>query len=185
MSHFDDQYDILGPKEGRYSNNPNDSGGETMWGVTAAVARRHGYTGEMRDMPRSVAKAICRADYWDWLRLDEVALLSPKIAGELFDSAINCGTSRAGKWLQTALNAFNLRGSYYADIAVDGSVGPGTIAAYQAYFRVRGKAHGREAAEAVLFRALDGQQRAFYLNLSQERQKDEDFVFGWILNRTE
>ena len=45
-------------KEGGYSNNPNDSGGETMWGITAAVAREVGYTGAMKDMTRAQAIAI-------------------------------------------------------------------------------------------------------------------------------
>ena len=185
MSYFEHEFARIIGVEGKYANNPNDSGGETMYGITVAVARRHGYHGAMKDMPLAVAHSIYRADYWDWMRLESIALLSPRIAGELFDSGVNCGTGRAGKWLQTALNAFNLRGTHYPDIAVDGGIGPGTIAAYDAYFRVRGRIHGRLNAEAVLLRALDGQQTAYYINLSQDRVKDEDFVFGWILNRTE
>ena len=29
--------------EGKYSNNPNDTGGETMWGITKALTIRYGY----------------------------------------------------------------------------------------------------------------------------------------------
>jgi lysozyme family protein len=50
-------------REGGYSNNPNDSGGETMWGVTDRVARANGYAGPMKDMPREVAKNIYFASY--------------------------------------------------------------------------------------------------------------------------
>ena len=48
--------------EGGYSNrNPEDDpGGETMWGVTARVAREDGYTGPMRDLPLERAKSIAR-----------------------------------------------------------------------------------------------------------------------------
>jgi len=185
VSHFENEFARVIGIEGKYANNPNDSGGETMYGITVAVARRHKYTGRMIDMPLSIAHSIYRADYWDRVRLEDVALLSPKIAGELFDSGINCGTGRSGQWLQVALNAFNLRGTLYPDIDVDGDVGRGTIAAYNAYFVSRSKLNGRANAEAVLLRALDGQQCAYYVNLSQDRVKDEDFVFGWILNRTE
>lgn len=31
--------------EGSYSNNPNDTGGETMWGITKALAVHYGYSG--------------------------------------------------------------------------------------------------------------------------------------------
>lgn len=37
--------------EGGYSNDPDDSGGETTWGVTERRARKFGYTGPMIDMP--------------------------------------------------------------------------------------------------------------------------------------
>ena len=50
-------------REGRYSNNPADRGGETMWGITAAVARANGYAGAMRDMPRETAKDIYHRRY--------------------------------------------------------------------------------------------------------------------------
>ena len=42
--------------EGGHVNDPNDAGGETNHGITAAVARDHGYTGPMVSMP--VEKAI-------------------------------------------------------------------------------------------------------------------------------
>ena len=42
-------------REGGYSNHPADRGGETIWGITAAVARRNGYAGAMRSMPREAS----------------------------------------------------------------------------------------------------------------------------------
>ena len=50
-------------REGRYSNNPADTGGETMWGITIAVARANGYNGPMKAMPRDVAKSIYMNKY--------------------------------------------------------------------------------------------------------------------------
>lgn len=49
-----------------------DNGGATMWGVTEAVARRHGYSGAMPDLPQSTAMAIAMAEYWLPWQLDNL-----------------------------------------------------------------------------------------------------------------
>ena len=51
-------------REGGYVNHPADRGGPTNWGITIAVARHHGYTGDMRALSRQQAAAIYAADYW-------------------------------------------------------------------------------------------------------------------------
>lgn len=116
MSSFDDAFDALIGNEGGYSNNPKDPGGETMWGVTARVARAYGYTGQMRDLPRDTAKAIAKKLYWDPLRLDE---LDARVAFQIFDANYNGGHPVI--WMQGAAGA-----------KVDGLIGPQTIAAVQA-----------------------------------------------------
>jgi lysozyme family protein len=166
-------------REGGYSSDANDSGGATRYGITEAVARAWGYTGPMSELPLATAKAIYKARYWDSLLLDEVEQLVPRVAEELFDSGVNCGTGKAGEWLQRALNAFNQQGSWYADLTVDGRVGRMTVAALGEYIKRRGV----EKGQRVLLRALDSLQCVHYIELSQSRQKDEAFVFGWIDNR--
>lgn len=116
MSSFDDAFDALIGNEGGYSDNPNDPGGETMWGVTARVARAYGYTGPMRDLPRDTAKAIAKKLYWDPLHLDE---FDPRVAFQIFDANYNGGHPVI--WMQGAAGA-----------AVDGLIGPATIAAAKA-----------------------------------------------------
>lgn len=164
--------------EGGYVNDPRDSGGETNWGVTFAVAQAFGYTGEMRAMTRDQAKQIYKARFWDALLLDDIAALSDDIAAELFDTAVNQGTGRAGEYLQRALNVLNNGGTMYRDIAVDGRVGRITVACLREYLGNRG-ARG----EMVMLRALNSMQGAFYIELAERRAKDEAFVFGWMLNR--
>ncbi|MFL9899066.1 glycosyl hydrolase 108 family protein [Paraburkholderia fungorum] len=116
MSSFDDAFDALIGNEGGYSNNPADPGGETMWGVTARVARAAGYMGPMNDLPRDTAKAIAKKLYWDPLRLDK---LDPRVAFQIFDANYNGGHPVI--WMQGAAGA-----------KVDGLIGPATIAAVQA-----------------------------------------------------
>ena len=165
--------------EGGYSNDPNDSGGATIWGITEAVARAHGYKGEMKDMPRETAVDIYKAQYWDTLSLDDISVISEKIAYELFDTGVNLGVSEAGTFLQRALNVLSDRGTYYATVKVDGQVGAMTVFALKSYMQKRYTMQG----EVVLLRALNALQGAFYINLADQQQKDQDFVFGWLRNR--
>ena len=57
---FNWAFDLLMGHEGGYSNNPKDPGGETMWGITARVARAWGYSGPMKSLPRETAKQIAK-----------------------------------------------------------------------------------------------------------------------------
>lgn len=113
MSSYDDAFDALMDREGEYSNNPADPGGETMWGITARVASANGYSGSMRMMPRVTAKAIAKKAYWDPARCDE---MPPSIAFQVFDTVYNGGP--AIKWLQMSCGA-----------DPDGVIGPATLAA--------------------------------------------------------
>lgn len=164
--------------EGDYSDDPADSGGKTRFGITEAVARGFGYTGPMRELPPPLAKEIYRKLYWDALNLGTVAMLSCRIAWELFDTGVNMGISQAGEFLQMSLNAFNRQAADYPDLEVDGEIGPATLDALTAFLKRRGK-----DGETVLLRALNCQQGAFYIELAERREKDERFVFGWFLQR--
>lgn len=116
MNSFDDAFVALMGNEGAYSNNPADPGGETMWGITARVARANGYTGEMRMLPQSIAKQIAKMVYWDPYYCDQ---FDPRVAFQVFDAAYNGG--RPVTWLQTAVA-----------VKADGHIGPVTIAAVNA-----------------------------------------------------
>jgi lysozyme family protein len=116
--------EVIG-REGGYSNHPADKGGATRWGVTEAVARAHGYRGEMRFYPREEAVAVYHRLYWLRPGFDRVAEQAPKLAAELFDTGVNMGPEIATGFLQRALNALNRGASDYADIPVDrGDRGP-------------------------------------------------------------
>lgn len=111
-STFDSAFTALIGNEGGYSNNPADSGGETMWGITARVARSHGYTGAMKDLPQDTAKHIARDEYWTPAGCDH---LPDGLAFQVFDAAYNSGIRKAVVWLQMAVGS-----------TVDGVYGPET-----------------------------------------------------------
>lgn len=164
--------------EGSDSNDPADHGGSTRYGVTEAVARAFGYAGAMAALPWSTAVAIYKANYWDKLSLDSVAMVSEAVALEVFDTAINCGVGTEGMFLQRALNALNNGGSAYPDLAVDGAVGSATVKVLAAFLSKRG-AEG----ERVLLATLNGLQLAHYIAIVEKDPSQKKWFYGWVLNR--
>jgi lysozyme family protein len=115
---FDAAFDKLIGHEGGYSNNPADTGGETMFGITKAVALANGYAGSMRELPLATAKQIYKQAYWDTVRSDE---LPDAIRFDVFDASVNSGPGQAIRFLQRATG-----------VAEDGRLGPLTIRAVKA-----------------------------------------------------
>lgn len=115
MITFDQAFDRLLGNEGGYTNDPNDPGGETNWGITIAEARRHGYKGLMKDMTREYAKGIYLTDYWDVLGNK----VHPAVKFQAFDFGVNAGCSTSIRKLQAAVG-----------VADDGRWGPVSQAAY-------------------------------------------------------
>jgi len=165
-------------REGRYSNHPSDKGGETMWGVTAAVARAHGYTGPMAEMPREIAVEIYLQRYVLTPGFGRVYAVSARIAEELVDSGVNLGPTVPATWLQRWLTAFNRQGQDYPNLVADGVIGAKTIEALKAFLAKRGP-----RGELVLLVALNCSQGHRYLELSEGREANEDFLFGWVAER--
>lgn len=137
---FDQAFTKLLGHEGAYVNHPNDPGGETMWGVTIAVAREYGYAGSMKDLPQDLARKIYRASYWDKVYADD---LPPAVRYAVFDAAVNSGTGQAARWLQRALG-----------VADDGKIGAITIA------------HARQADPEVLKAKILAQRLRFMTSLT-------------------
>lgn len=165
--------------EGGYVNDPNDSGGETNFGITIAVARDYGYQGEMKDLPRELAVEIYKELYWHPLKGDDIEALSPMIWEEMLDTSINMGVGRAAGFLQRSLTVLNVQGQLYADLTVDRQIGPKTLNALRTYLTARKAVDG----EMVLYKMLNCLQGAFYVDLAERREKDETFIFGWYRAR--
>lgn len=168
---------VIGREQG-YVNHPSDRGGPTKNGITEAVARAHGYTGSMVDLPLGTARAIYRRRYVTGPGFDRVAEISQRIATELADTGVNMGPTVASTWIQRWLTAMNRQGVDYPDLVADGAIGPVTIAALRSYL-----AHRGSEGEAVLLAALNCSQGQRYLELAEGRQQNEDFIYGWVRAR--
>jgi len=108
--------------EGGFSNNPDDPGGATNFGITlatlAAWRKRNRSDGgvaeqEVRNLTLTEAKDIYRSDYWNALRCDA---LPPGVDLVVFDFGVNAGPGRSAKTLQDVLGVLQ-----------DGSIGPQTL----------------------------------------------------------
>lgn len=165
-------------EEGKYSNNPNDPGGATKYGIIERVARANGYQGDIKDLSLGFAQKIYKQQYWDLLNLDPVCSLGEELATKLFDISVNMGIVTAGNFFQQALNTFNRNGKDYPDLTVDSHIGPQSLSALITFRKVRGA-----PGMVVLLRAINCLQAARYIALSFKTPTLEDFEFGWFLNR--
>lgn len=162
-------------REGGYVDHPADRGGPTRYGITQAVARENGYTGDMREFPLSLAIEIYERRYWDSLGLDSIEPISEALTSYLFDYGVNSGPGRSGLELQMTLNALNDQQRLYPDVTEDGAVGGKTLAALDGYRVARG-----DTGITVLAEAINGCRIAFCRELSRKRPSQEAFAYGWF-----
>lgn len=128
--------------EGGWSNHKADPGGLTKWGVTikTVIAKALDFNGDgkidardLEAMTPDQAEALYRADYFDAIRGDD---LPPAVAVLAFDCAVNQGPGRSGRWLQECAG---MTGK-----AIDGAVGPMTVAAVARAFNADERGFLRE-----------------------------------------
>jgi lysozyme family protein len=147
---FDTAFTALMGNEGGYSNNPADPGGETMWGITARVARQWGYSGAMKDLPQDTARRIAYDMYWKPAHCPD---LPPEVSFDVFDCAYNSGPEQAIKILQRAVGTTD-----------DGVFGPATVMAMGCYTPV------------AVSKRFNGERLKFYTSL----QTFATFGRGWV-----
>lgn len=157
-----------------FTDRPADRGGPTRYGVTETTARKFGYTGEMKDLPYSVAYTVYES-FWNQCKCDDIAALDDDLAVYVFDFAVNSSEGNAGNRLQRLLNVMNNRGKLYPDITVDGDIGNQTISSLNAFAKARGDAGLRLFREA--FNAL---RICLCFDLAERQQSQEENITGWF-----
>lgn len=165
-------------REGGFVDNPHDKGGPTSWGITQATARANGYRGLMRDLTRDFAAQIYLKRYVIEPGFMRIAAINTAIAEELVDSGVNCGPAHPAKWLQRTLNLLNRRAQLFPDLTIDGELGPATQAALMYVLKHRG-ADGQR----LILNCLNCLQGAHYFSITENREANEEFFAGWMLNR--
>ena len=137
--------------EGGHVDDPEDPGGETRFGISKAAHPKV----NISKLTKDKARKIYRRDYWDVCGCND---LPSGLDVIVFDTAVNCGTDRAVRWLQQAVGA-----------KVDGIMGPKTKTAAT-------KADPRGALREIV--ALRGQH---YGSL----ETFERYGLGWMRRLTD
>lgn len=186
MAGFDKAYLKTNAHEGGYVNDPTDKGGETIdgisrvhhpnwqgWVIVDRVKREHGR--DAKTINRVLAKdsifqqlkkLFYKAQYWDVNSLDMIP--HQRIAEEMYDTGVNMGVKVAAMFLQEALNLCNNAGKLYANILVDGDVGPITRGAL-----------AKSDADRV-FKTMNLLQGERYINILRRNESQEKFWGGWM-----
>lgn len=120
LSTFEAAFRFVLTEEGADTNDPNDPGGLTRYGI---AQNKHPDV-NVSQLTLAQAKAIYRTSYWQPIHAQE---LPPAVALALFDAAVNVGPAKAVSMLQKALG-----------VEIDGVVGSRTL-----------KAAGRQGTEVL------------------------------------
>ena len=163
MDRFEKFLDYIFEVEGGFTNDKNDRGGATNFGITEEEAREFGYTGDMRNLTKDFAENIYLKKYYLGNKLDKI--IDDRVALSIFDWAVNSGR-RGIKKAQIVANKFG------ANLVIDGIIGNKTLEAING---IDPEAFLKEYHEI---------QRTFYKNLAAKDSTQEDFLKGW-LNRVE
>lgn len=157
--------------EGGYVNHPSDPGGETNMGITKKVAVQHGYTGPMKALPHAVAQSIYYQAYLVAPGYEPLLALDAAVTEEMFDTTVNMGPARPGRFFQRSLNEI----CPALKLKVDGQVGHASIAGFARCQRTL-------LCQAMLPR-LDAKQLAEYDRLVRVNASLKAFYRGWVNHR--
>ena len=174
--------------EGGYSFDELDPGGETYLGISRVYwpswegwpiidkAMESGRPlSSCIELP-PMARNFYRANFWNRFKGDDVAALSPSVAMEMFDTAVNLGVHKASKYLQGALNLLNRNGKSYPDMVVDGVIGPTTIRMLNLYLSQN---PGKDGKEKLLLNVMNVLQGIHYVKQMRRYPEKERFR-GWF-----
>jgi lysozyme family protein len=170
---FDSAVVVVLKHEGGYTNDKDDPGGATDYGISLRFLKDHGIDlngdGEVNEMDikaLDIDKAIAiYKQYW-WDKYHYEAINSLYYATKVFDMAVNMGGSQAHKLVQRACNQCG------HNLVVDGILGGKSLGAInEIYLHNRG--------EDLEYETRD-EQKWFYEHLAEEKPKFKKYLKGWL-----
>lgn len=165
---FDKAFDFVILNEGGYSNDKDDKGGATNYGITqgtlnAAYNDKIVTHNNIKKLKKDEAKKIYEVRYWKPSKAD---IMSVPLCILHFDAAVNHGTGGAGKLLQRTLN------DYGASLTIDGVVGEKTIKAL--------KSKDDKYGVLILSRKYCDEREKYYYSIVAANPSQNKFLKGWL-----
>jgi lysozyme family protein len=178
MADFSESVDYVLEHEGGISENPNDPGGITKYGISFRFLkslpleklRSYGvYVSEtiaeddIRELTLDQAKAIYKGEFWDHAPFEQ--LTNQKVANYIFDTAVNMGIAPAVKCAQRACWSII---NEYGRIVDDGILGESTLKYINGAF-----------PSCILY-AMRSERAGYYRLLVECNPSQREFLDGWL-----
>lgn len=165
---FESAFDWIISKEGGYVDNPFDKGGATKYGISSRFIKANDLKiNDVKDLSIAEAKQIYRMFFWNPLLVENFSDSTVQLF--VFDTAVNCGNSKAIDMLQTSVNSIS-------HIAVDGKLGNETIGTCN-------NITSNSYTNKILKQLLLSSRIAYYVHVVNNNESQRRFLKGWI-NRT-
>ncbi len=186
MNYFKEAFSRTMEHEGKYNFDGLDKGGETFMGISRVYwPSWPGWQLVDRDWENTLERMDCSAlldlvesfykiNFWLRIQGDRVAAVSPEVAYELFDTAINLDVPDAVRFPQTALNMQRIATRAFPELTVDGLLGPKTLMAIERYLATQ--PGDPESNEKILLNCMNGEQY-----ISYKSNPLHAYFRGWFL----
>lgn len=159
MGNFNKAFQFTIGEEGGYSNDADDPGGPTNWGITqedlAGWRGKPVTADDVRNMKIDEARQIYEAQYWNPISCDKIN--SDMIATALFDQGVNRGVVTAAIDLQQVVKTIP-----------DGKIGPISLALINA------------SDPKKLLGAFCDLSEAHYRTIAANNRRLRKFLPGWL-----
>ncbi|MEN6532340.1 MAG: glycosyl hydrolase 108 family protein [Bryobacteraceae bacterium] len=185
ISEYWQAFEYLKGWEGDESNDPNDPGGYTHWGVTRPVLEELGLTGggdvdgdgdiDIEDIKRLTVEGAREVFYkWAWQPLGLTFVNTLELATKIFDLAVNLGKYQGTVVVQRAVNGLLIAQGQERRprLIVDGSLGPQTRFAVNQF--------ARPADRSALLACMCAEAAGVYRVILKHNEALEVFRAGWL-----
>lgn len=173
--------DAIGPTlvfEGGFTDDPDDPGGATNFGISLRFLRQSNEydlgdidkdgdidADDIKQLTVEQAIRIYKKHFWDKYNYGIIA--DQKTANKLFDMTVNMGPAQSHKIAQRALRAVGVEG-----IVDDGVLGPVSLRAIQGVYT--------EDLEEAYLAAIRSEQAGFYRVLAAQKPVFNKYLKGWL-----
>lgn len=157
---------VLSFESNKFTNNKNDRGRATKFGITLATWKKVGYdkngdgvinAEDVKLLTEEDYNRVFKHNFWDACWGDQIK--NQSVANLLVDFAYNSGVSRAVRYIQSCVGTKQ-----------DGIMGPATASAINTYAK----------GQWALFDALKVKRIAFYHQIVKEDPSQDCNLKGWL-----